>query len=98
MEGKKETRVGRVPMKVAKEGNVSKAEPYITEGVAKTINFDDCVNFGFTVAGRDFQFKKKDHDSWVETVKNSKRNGTKISVTDEGDAPPPFTPTDIHDL
>ena len=68
-----------------------------TEGKAKIL-YDDCKVFGFEVDRRRFEFEKRGHESWIETVKNSARTGRKISVTDEQDAPPPFTPTDIHDI
>jgi hypothetical protein len=49
-------------------------------GVAFII-FDDCEQFAFEVGSNRFVFEKDDYPSWVETVKNSHRTGSRISVT-----------------
>lgn len=52
-------------------------------GVARVLG-DDCTKFTFEVNGNQYSFDKAGHDSWVETIKYSKRNNTNIDVIDNG--------------
>ena len=80
------------------------------KGIA-TIKFDDCEHIEFAIAGlasnERIRFEKDGHDSWVETVKNSHRNKSRICVTyDEHDEEISehgddifivYPPSDLHD-
>ena len=67
-------------------------------GIA-AITGDDCSTMSFDVNGIKYRFDKAGKDSWVETVKYSRRNQTQICVEDNGitNADRTTVPTQIFD-
>ncbi|MCU7904623.1 MAG: hypothetical protein KZQ76_02000 [Candidatus Thiodiazotropha sp. (ex Epidulcina cf. delphinae)] len=60
---------------------------------------DDCSKFSFEVNGNQYSFSKAGHESWVETVKYSKRHNTDVNVVDNGikNSDGKFKPLEIYD-